>query len=394
MQRALGLAREAAAFASPNPTVGCVLVRSGAVLGEGAHRYDARDHAEIVALNDAAARRLDVRGATAYVTLEPCSHRGRTGPCADALVTAGVARCVVATVDPNPLVRGSGIAKLLACGVRVDVLAAGSCESFDSEGAEVRRGERRLAHEARRLNDAFAFAIQLGRPFVTLKAAVSADGMLAPAPGVRLEGKPHWLTGEAARLDVQRLRHASDAILAGIGTVLADDPVLSDRTGRPRRRPLLRVVLDAGLRIPLASQIVKSAAADVLVLCGEDASQKREADLIAHGVDVVRLPAVEGRIDPWALLQVLQKRSVRSVLVEGGSALHGNLLSADLVDKVVLYCAASELGLDAVPFAAGTESLDRLQARLTGSERMSFAHGPEEDVRVSGYLRDPWLGVE
>ena len=395
MRRALMLAREAAAFASPNPTVGCVLVREGIVLGEGAHHYDELDHAEIVALKQAGAGGLDVRGATAYVTLEPCSHYGRTGPCADALLAAGVARCVVATVDPNPLVRGNGVFKLRSGGVQMEVFAAESAESFDAEGAEsaTERGESVIAWEARRLNDGFAFAIHHGRPFVTLKAAVSVDGMLAPARNSRFDAKPYWLTGEAARADVQRLRHASDAILTGIGTVQADDPGLTDRTGLPRRRPLLRVVTDAGLRIALDAQLVRSADDDVLVLCGMEASGDREAQLVRRGVEVERLPERQGRVDLKAALQMLHRRGVRNLLAEGGAVLNGELVKTDLVDKAVLYYAPVELGADALPFAAGEGSPYSLQERLSDVTRVTFAHGPDEDVRVSGYLRDPWAGV-
>src|SRR5665213_2151381 len=183
LRRALTLARNAVGLTSPNPTVGCVIVRGNTVLGEGAHLYDARDHAEIVALKAASDSGHGVRGAAVYVTLEPCSHHGRTGPCADALIAAGIARCVVATVDPNSQVRGSGIARLCDAGVEVHIVAT----------------EDALAREAQRLNDAFAFSIQYGRPFVTLKAALSVDGKLAPAPSQRTAAGPHWLTGEAAR---------------------------------------------------------------------------------------------------------------------------------------------------------------------------------------------------
>ncbi len=396
MRRALALAWDAAAFASPNPTVGCVLVRDGAALGEGSHFYEARDHAEIVALNQAASLGRDVQGATAYVTLEPCSHHGRTGPCADALVAAGVARCLVATVDPNPMVRGSGLEKLRTAGVQVEVFAVGRAESFDAarvEDAVVRDGEWRLAQEARRLNDAFAFAIQKRRPFLTLKAAVSSDGMLAPPSSARSGVKPHWLTGEAAREDVQRLRHANDAILAGIGTVLADDPGLTDRTGMPRRRPLLRVVIDTALRTPLDSQLVSSASDDLLLVCGDNADASREAALRSRGAEVVRLPARDGRVDLAALLGVLFEHGVRSVLAEGGSTLNGELLRCDLADRAVLYYAPGRLGTEALPFAKGAGSPYALQERLSGVERVAFPHRADEDVRVSGYLHDPWAGM-
>jgi diaminohydroxyphosphoribosylaminopyrimidine deaminase/5-amino-6-(5-phosphoribosylamino)uracil reductase len=369
--RALELARDAVGLASPNPTVGCVLVHDGVVLGKGAHRYDFYDHAEIVALKQAAVAGHDVRGATAYVTLEPCSHHGRTGPCADALVAAGVVRCVVATVDPNPLVSGSGLGKLRAAGVEVVVV------------------ESELA---RRLNDGFAFSVVHGRPFVTLKAAVSLDGMLAPAE--RVGHKPVWLTGEAARDDVQRLRHASDAILSGVGTVLADDPLLTDRSGLVRRRPLLRVILDSGLRMPLESAVMASVADDLLIVTTDRAPVEAERLFVQRGAEVVRVSAnALGQVDPVAVLEVLQQRQVRSLLLECGSALNGAFLGAGLVDLVVLYISETELGVGAVPFALGQASPYGLQEKLTSVRRVEFPHGALADVRISGYLRDPWAGI-
>jgi diaminohydroxyphosphoribosylaminopyrimidine deaminase / 5-amino-6-(5-phosphoribosylamino)uracil reductase len=381
LRRALELASDAAAFASPNPTVGCVLMRSETVLGEGAHFYDNFDHAEIAALKHARAAGHDLHGATACVTLEPCVHHGRTGPCSDALIAAGISRCVVATFDPNPLVRGEGLARMSAAGIEVLVAPT------DSE----------FAVRARRLNDAFAFAIQHERPFVTLKAAVSVDGKLAPAAGRRTATAPHWLTGSAAREDVQRLRHASDAILTGIGTVLADDPELTDRTGLPRRRPLLRVVMDPELRIPLESKLVRSVTAegkkDLLVFCDEVADEERESELRACGVEVHRLPRRDGRLALRVALDVLNGHyHVRSVLMEAGSSLNGSLLHDQLVDKVVLYFAEQELGESAIPFAGGTSPY-LVQQRLSSVERMTFPNADAEDVRISGYLHDPWAGL-
>src|SRR5258708_6607786 len=264
MQRALKLATETIGLASPNPQVGCVLTQNPPgggtpkIIGEGAHLYDNRDHAEIVALKQAAHRGFSTKDATAYVTLEPCSHHGRTAPCANALIDAGVARCVIATQDPNPLVSGQGIQKLRDANIEV-ILGV-------------------LEQPARDLNDAFAHFIQHRTPFVTLKAALSVDGKLAPPPASRYPSQPFWLTGPAARHQVQLLRHASDAVLTAIGTVLADDPQLTDRSGMldpsrsgmqdparsgmqdpahpnalPRRRPLLRAALDTHLRTPLTS---------------------------------------------------------------------------------------------------------------------------------------------
>ncbi len=374
LQRALELARQSAGMASPNPTVGCLLVRGDDVLGAGAHDYDAFDHAEIAALKHAGQRGLDLHGATAYVTLEPCSHHGRTGPCADALIAAGIARCVVAALDPNPQVSGSGLAKMRAAGIVVDVLNRASA----------------LAHEARRINDAFAFSITRGRPFVTLKAALSVDGMLAPPTALRKAGAPHWLTGEAARADVQHLRHAHDAILTGIGTVLADDPLLTDRSGLERRRPLLRVVLDSDLRTPLESAIVRSAQDDLLVVCHPFAPTEKETALRERGADVLRINGEAGRPQLDAVLEELDHRKLNSVMIESGTGVNGALLSANLVDKVVLYFAEAELGADAVGFATGGVSPYELQQRLTRLERQAYAHGSGEDVRVSGYLHDPW----
>jgi diaminohydroxyphosphoribosylaminopyrimidine deaminase/5-amino-6-(5-phosphoribosylamino)uracil reductase len=375
LSRALTLARDAAGLASPNPTVGCVIVRGDTVLGEGAHIYDARDHAEIAALKQAAASGHDVRGATVYVTLEPCSHHGRTGPCADALIAAGVSRCVIATVDPNPQVSGSGIAKLRDAGVEVHIVPT----------------EDVLAREAQRLNDAFAFSIQNGRPFVTLKAALSVDGKLAPPASGRTATAPHWLTGEAARADVQLLRHSADAILTGIGTILADDPLLTDRTHLSRRRPLLRIVLDSRLRTPLDSRLVQSAKDDVLLFCHETAPAHRIQGLSDLGIEVVPLEGDDGRrLNLRAALAELRTRNLISLLVEAGSTVNGSILAADLVDKLVLYYSETELGADALPFAAGITSPYVLQQELHHTERQTFPNGDAEDVRVSGYLHNPW----
>jgi diaminohydroxyphosphoribosylaminopyrimidine deaminase/5-amino-6-(5-phosphoribosylamino)uracil reductase len=377
LTRALTLAREAAAFASPNPTVGCVLIRNDITLGEGAHRYDKRDHAEIAALKQAAACGHTAHGATAYVTLEPCAHQGRTGPCADALIAANISRCVVATLDPNPLVSGQGLAKLRAANIDVHLLDT----------------PEPLAQQARRLNDAFAFSIQHHRPFVTLKAALSVDGKLAPAPSSRTATAPHWVTGTAARADAQHLRHASDAILTGIGTVLADDPSLTDRTGLPRRRPLLRVVLDTALRTPLESKLVTTAANELLILCSEDAPADRESSLRARNAEVLRIPTLSNHRDLHAALAALAQRNILSVLLEAGSSLNGAFLRANLVEKLVLYYAEHELGLDALPFATGFDSPYALQQRLTHTTHAPFPSdlAPNtEDVRITGYLHDPW----
>ena len=363
MQRALQLARTSAGLASPNPQVGCVVVRDGEILGEGAHIYDQLDHAEIVALRLAGER---THGATVYVSLEPCSHRGRTGPCAEALIAAGVSRVVVATLDPNPQVGGQGIARLRAAGIDVDLGV--------------------LQPDARTLNDAFARFIRTGRPLVTLKAALSADGMLAPPASARTVRQPHWLTGPEARAQVQRMRHASDAVLTGIGTVLADDPLFTDRSGLLRRRPLLRVVLDTHLRTPLDSQLVSSAQNDLLLLCGPHADPARAAALHDAGIEVVRISQSNGRLDLNAVLTMLASRQILSLLLECGSQLNGAFLAHGLVDKAVLFHAPALLGLGALPFAADFGPPILLEQSLKKATRTSF--GP--DVCVAGFLRDPW----
>ena len=384
MSRALTLARESVGLASPNPQVGCVILAppltpdaAPILLGEGAHHFDARDHAEIVALKQAAARGCDLRGATAYVTLEPCSHHGRTGPCADALIAAGIKRCVVATEDPNPLVSGQGLARLREAGIDV------------SQGVE--------QEPARKLNLAFAHFIQHQRPFVTLKAAVSRDGYLAPPPATRTGANPHWLTGPEARAEVQRLRHAADAILTGIGTVLADDPLLTDRSGLARRRPLLRVILDPQLRTPTSSQLIRSLAerdaaeeTDLLLLCAQTASPAQEQSLLtaaAGRVEILRLPTgPAGRLSLPAVLALLGERRCLSLLLEAGSTLNSAFLHEDLVDRAVLFFSPQQLGAGSIPFAAGGPSPFLLEHRLQQTQTISVG----EDTMVTGLLHDPW----
>jgi diaminohydroxyphosphoribosylaminopyrimidine deaminase/5-amino-6-(5-phosphoribosylamino)uracil reductase len=385
LTRALSLASDARAFASPNPTVGCVLTHNATPIGEGAHFYDNRDHAEIAALKQAASLNHPTKNATAYVTLEPCSHHGRTGPCSDALIAAGISRCVIATLDPNPLVSGSGLAKLHAAHIETLVFPT----------------THPLALRARRLNDAFAFSIQHHRPFVTLKAALSVDGNLAPPPATRTSTAPHWLTSPAARADVQLLRHASDAILTGIGTILTDNPSLTDRTRLPRRRPLLRIVLDSNLRTPLTAKLLHPVQNDVLIVCAEDAPQSAEDALRSAGADVLRLTNHSSHPpSPSALLHNLAERHINSVLLEGGSHINGTFLHQDLVDRAVLYFAESELGPNAIPFAAGYPSPYVLQQRLTSLNRDTFpstlpsSTQSSEDIRITGYLHDPWSNTK
>jgi diaminohydroxyphosphoribosylaminopyrimidine deaminase / 5-amino-6-(5-phosphoribosylamino)uracil reductase len=359
MERALKQAEQSVGLASPNPAVGCVLVRNDRLVGEGFHEYDRRDHAEIVALKQTGTL---ARGATAYVTLEPCTHHGRTGPCADALLAAGVTRVVVATADPNPVVQGKGIARLRAAGVEV------------TSGV----GEDR----ARRLNDGFARFITTGLPFVTMKVAATLDGRIAPAE--RSASAPHWITGEQARAEVHRLRHAGDALIAGVGTILADDPLLTDRSHLPRRRPLLRIVLDSKLRTPLASQLVKTADQDVLIFFS-DAGDTAQKDLLSRGVRLVQIAGDGFHVDLRKVLASLAEMQITSVLLEGGAEVHTTALNQGLVDKLMLFYAPRFLGDKAMPMLGsieGVPAIDDFSLRRFG-----------QDFAFEAYLRNPWLNL-
>jgi len=378
MQRALELAEHSVGLASPNPAVGCVLVKDGLVVGVGRHEYDKKDHAEIVALKTAG---VAARGATAYVTLEPCAHTGRTGPCTTALIEARVARVVVATEDPNPAVSGRGLERLRAAGIAV------------STGI--------MEREARTINDGFAKHIQTGLPFVTLKAGVSLDGRIAPAPGNAPRGAPMFLTGEKARAQVQEMRHAADAVITGINTVLQDDPHLTDRSGLPRRRPLLRVILDSGLRTPLDSKLVRTAQDDLLIFCTVAPTQ-RQRTLEALGVRVERVATTEAARDQFAAgttagdqaarrsgvcLKAVMKRlgamEILSAILEAGGQLNASALNGGHVDKITLFYAPVFLGPNAVPLLQ--EAMTRPLAPIP-----SAVACVDQDVRVDAYLRDPW----
>ncbi len=373
MRQALLLAEGSVGLASPNPRVGCVVVKHGMAVGRGAHLYDSKDHAEIVALREAGEQ---ARGATAYVTLEPCAHTGRTGPCALALRQAGVARVVVATGDPNPLVNGQGIGLLREAGIAVTVGV--------------------LPEPARALNDGFARWIRRRIPFVTLKAGVSLDGRIAPSRSQKAAGSVAYLTGARSLLAVQKMRHASDAILTGIGTVLEDNPLLTDRSGGPRRRPLLRVVLDSQLRLPLASRLVGTAHGDLLVLTThhEDSAAHRERRLAleAAGVQVCFLNTLPGGgLDLRAVMRLLgEQYGILNLLCEGGSRLSRALLEPvrdsgedSIADKLCLFYAPMVLGETGVPLIAGDTPI---QLEL----RRSATTDSGSDFRFEAYLRDPW----
>jgi diaminohydroxyphosphoribosylaminopyrimidine deaminase/5-amino-6-(5-phosphoribosylamino)uracil reductase len=323
MQRALELARKGIGLVSPNPTVGCVVVNNGHIVGEGFHQYEARDHAEIVALKIAGE---SARGATVYVTLEPCNHTGRTGPCTRALIDAGIARVVAATRDPNPKVSGGGLETLRSANIAV---AAGVCEP-----------------EAQLLNHGFACWSRTGRPFVTLKSALTLDGQLA-LPGKNKERQ--WITSEESRAEVHRMRHASDAVLTGIGTILADNPFLTDRSGYPRRRRLLRVILDSRLRLSPRAKIAASVHDDLLVLTSAPLNSPKARKLQNAGVELLRIPLWQGRLDLKSVLAELGRRELLHVLLEAGPRLNGAAVSAGLPDRLYLFYAPKIAGHFKVP---------------------------------------------
>jgi len=308
MARALQLAAHGLFTTSPNPRVGCVIVKDGTVVGEGWHQRAGTPHAEIHALKAAGNA---ARGATVYVTLEPCSHHGRTPPCAEALIDAGVSRVVAAMSDPNPLVAGGGIAMLTLAGIRAEV---GLMES-----------------EARALNPGFISRMTRQRPWVRLKTASTLDGKTALA-----NGASQWITGEAARADVQQLRARACAILTGSGTVLADNPRMNVRDLDIGRQPL-RVIVDSGLRTPVDAAILPA-----LVAC-HHATPARAA-LEQAGAEVIELPGADGRVDLAALLTLLAQRGINEVHVEAGAALNGALLAGGWVDEWVAYVAPMAVG--------------------------------------------------
>ena len=349
MARALELARRGLHTTHPNPRVGCVIVQGGAIVGEGFHERAGGPHAEVVALAQAGAK---ARGADVYVTLEPCCHFGRTGPCTEALKAAGVGRVIAAMEDPNPKMAGQGLAALRAAGIAAEVLEL---------------------EEAARLNRGFVSRMTRGRPFTTLKLAMSLDGRTAMG-----SGESRWITGEAARADSHRLRAEAGAVLTSVETVLADDPELTVRMVETARQPD-RIVLDTQLRAPLDAKIWDSGARRIAISVRPPAD--RIEALRARGVEVALVATTrDSRVDLASALATLGAMEVNEVLVESGPRLAGALLQACLVDELVLYVAPSLLGSDARALAQlpGLDRLDqRLRMRFTGAQPVG------EDLRIT-----------
>jgi diaminohydroxyphosphoribosylaminopyrimidine deaminase/5-amino-6-(5-phosphoribosylamino)uracil reductase len=374
LHHALARAREGVGLTSPNPCVGAIIVSEGRIVGESCHTFEGVEHAEVLALEQAGNQ---ARGATLYVNLEPCSHEGRTGPCADAIIKSGIRRVVACMPDPNPLVAGKGFERLRNEGVAV---ASGIFEE-----------------EAQALNEAFARYIRHQTPLITLKAAMTLDGKIAPPPSeshhpTALGGggaTGGWITSEVARAHVHRLRHQHDGIMVGVGTIIADDPLLTDRSGLPRRRPLLRVIVDSRLRLSPESRVVKTAKDDVLVLCSF-AEENRKRQLQQQGIRVEQVPVGvgDGRPDMAGIARCLGTMEITSLLIEGGAMINGAALASGIVDKVFLYYAPKILaGTGSVPFASGPGFAHMQDAASVKAIKL---HRFGEDFAVEGYLRDPY----
>lgn len=356
MARALELAAKGVGVVSPGPLVGCIIAApDGQSLGEGFYLYEEVKHAETYALEQAGAR---AKGAIAYVSLEPHAHHGRTPPCTDALINAGISRVIASTEDPNPKVSGKGFAHLRAAGLQVSVGL--------------------LSREAERLNEKYFQFMRTGRPFVHLKLAASLDGKIATRTG-----DSRWITGPESRARVHELRHEYDAILIGAGTARNDDPLLTDRSQKKRRKPLVRVVLDERLEISATSRLIQTAdESPVLIFTGNSVSSFA-SDLLPSAVEVVRGPS-NGR-DLGAILDELRRRGVQSLLVEGGATVAGKFLDAGLVNKVSFFIAPKIIGGCAAPMAIGGSGVEKLADGTDLQDVTITQRGA--DVEFTGYLQ-------
>jgi diaminohydroxyphosphoribosylaminopyrimidine deaminase / 5-amino-6-(5-phosphoribosylamino)uracil reductase len=354
MKRALRLAKKGKGRTSPNPMVGAVLVKNGRVVGEGFHAKAGEAHAEIIALERAG---RESRRSTLYITLEPCSHFGKTPPCAPALVEAGVKRVVMGMVDPNPLVRGKGMALLKRNGV---VVHAGVLE-----------------RECRRLNEAFCKFILKKEPFVILKAAATLDGKIATT-----RGDSKWISSEASRQFVHRMRSEVDGVLVGIGTVLKDDPLLTARI-RGGRDPL-RIILDSRLRISEEAKVIGIPSARTIIATTKAASKDKIKRLETRGVRVLVLDSKEGRVDLRKCLLKLAEMGIMSLLVEGGSEINGSFLEEGLIDKFLLFLSPRMVGGSEAPGIFGGRGVDRLEKSLPVRELTFKRMGV--DILIEGYV--------
>ena len=356
MRLALDLARNGRGRTSPNPVVGAVIVKDEVIVGRGWHQKAGTAHAEIHALAEAGSA---AQNATIYVTLEPCCHQGRTGPCTEAILAAGIRRVVVAMVDPNPLVAGCGINRLRERGLVVDTGV--------------------LSDEAAQLNAPFIKWISCSMPFVTMKNGISLDGKIATQTG-----ESRWITGAESRLEVHRMRNLSDAIITGIGTVLADDPELTTRLPEGGKSPV-RVVLDRLARTPVGAKILNIQAAPTIIAVSAAAPQERRDALAAAGADVLIVPETEGKLDLAFLLRTLGQRCLTNVMVEAGSSLNSSFLFGNYVDKVVLFIAPKIIGGSGAPGPYGGAGCGALSDAVELEDVIVRHLG--EDLMVEGFVK-------
>lgn len=357
MRRALDLAGLALGRTSPNPVVGAVIVKDGQIVGEGYHQKAGTPHAEVHALRQAGAQ---AAGATVYVSLEPCSHFGRTPPCADALIAAGVKKVVIACLDPNPQVAGRGMQKLIAAGIETELGI--------------------LQEEAGRLNEAFFKYIQTARPFVAIKTAMTLDGKIASKTG-----DSRWITSPDARTYVHQLRNSYDAILVGIGTVLHDDPMLNTRLETEDTRDPVRVIIDSQLDLPLNSQIaISSKKQRNIVFCSAGADLQKQARLETYGCEIIRLDSKRLFLPMENVLDHLGSMGICSLLVEGGGQINASLLEGHLVDKVYSFIAPKIIGGSEAPSPVGGQGLKLMQEawELHSIDVKMFAR----DILITGYF--------
>jgi diaminohydroxyphosphoribosylaminopyrimidine deaminase / 5-amino-6-(5-phosphoribosylamino)uracil reductase len=363
MEEALELAARGAGCTSPNPAVGAVVVRAGETVGRGFHTWAGVKHAEVLALEEAGDK---AQGSTMYVTLEPCTHHGRTPPCIDAILAAGVREVVAPMEDPNPQVSGRGFRRLRDAGVAVEVDSSAAPQAFE-------------------LNEAFVHFMRTGRPLVTLKAAMTLDGKIAAPDDDAAPGEFPWITSETAREHVQMLRHSHDAILTGIGTVLSDNCRLTDRTGRERSRPLLRIVLDSLLRLPPDSHLARSCDHDVLAVTTSAASSERRKRLESLGVRVEVMERKDGRASLQGVVELLAREKYLSLMIEAGSKVNWSVLESGVADKIFFYYAPKILGgMHSLPVAGGVGRRRRNDAIRVRSVRL-------HSVATDEFAVEAWL---
>ncbi len=361
MNRALELAALALGRTSPNPVVGAVVVRNGEIVGEGYHHQAGTPHAEVHALRAAGSL---AQGATIYVTLEPCSHHGRTPPCANTLIEAGIKRVVVATLDPNPIVAGKGLAILKEAGIATTLGV--------------------LQEQAVHLNQFFFKYIKTGRPYVTVKSAMTLDGKIATA-----SGDSRWVSGEESRQLVHRMRNTYDAIMVGIGTVLKDDPLLNTRLDDEHGRDPVRVIIDSRLELPMESQIMRtSQQQQTLLFCCSQVETDRISRLEQAGIKVIQLPTTEETLPLAEVLDELGRREICSVLVEGGAEINASLLENDLVDKIHLFIAPKIVGGRTSPSPVGGLGVELMKNAIPVRSLKTDFYG--QDILLTGYLNDGW----